>query len=168
MATSLAALSKLKYPTLEFQWGASYPDQIRRHPVTRSALPALTTFNFDGLFNYSEGFVAQIDAPRLDWLEMGHIFKDEDFDFSIPQLRKFIDRSEKPKPSQFRRADLDFQPRLLIINFVEGPSFLKLSIQEDAKTQVLSQISTISPMRTVDRLVISSGSPEYSETGDGI
>ncbi len=102
--------------------------------------------------------MAQIDAPQLNWLEIMYFWEDEDFDFPIPQLGKFIDRSEKLKSSQFRRVDLDHQLCAFVFKLDGGPSSLKLDIQSDGISHMLSQISAI--LSNVDRLSISM-SAEY-------
>ncbi len=154
---SLAALSGLKYLTLGFRMGTSYPDPIRLPPITRTVLPALTTFFFNGLFEYLEDFVAQIDTPQLNKLAIEYLDEDDDLDFPIPQLCRFIDRSEKLKLSQFRRVDLDLQP--FGIKLDGGRSSLKFSVQFSGTSQLLSQICGM--LSNVDRLFISSMGKEY-------
>ncbi len=62
----------LKEFQLQFQSRRSCPERERRHapPLTRSVLPALTHFIFSGLAEYLEDFVALINAPLLDRLEI--------------------------------------------------------------------------------------------------
>ncbi len=123
MAASLAVLPRLKYLTLGFRWGTSYPNRIRLPPITRRAvLPALTRFHFDGLREYLEDFVVQIDAPQLSRIGIGYLDEDEDVNPQNPQLFKFIDRSEKLKLSRFRHADLGITPHGL------GPDTLWLEL----------------------------------------
>ena len=171
VVVGLAALSRLKYLTLGFRWAPSDPNPVRQPPITRTVLPALTRFCFAGFFWYLEHFVAQIDAPQLDCLEIEYLeYWDEEevADYQIPQLCKFIDRSEELKLSSFRRMDLHIQPNTVIIEPVqEGQSSFKLSVQDEGINQVLSQICGM--LTNVDRLFISSGVTEYySEIGDDI
>ena len=53
MVASLATLPRLECLTVQFQLGAPYVDQIRVPPITRTALPSLTTF-FNGFSKYFE------------------------------------------------------------------------------------------------------------------
>lgn len=186
MVTSLATLPRLKYLTLGFRWGSSYyPDRIRQPPITRTILPALTTFDFNGLFEYLEDFVAQVDAPQLNCLGIVYLGKgkgywgeveqysdssesedeeEDNIDFQIPQLCKFIDRSENLKISWFRRAFLEIQDYFVIIELDGGRSSFKLSIHNIriSQVEVFSQISCI--LSNVDRLFISSEFPGLGNT----
>src|SRR6266702_2508404 len=158
MVAGLAALSRLKYLALGFRCGSSYPDRIRQPPSTRAGLPALASFDFDGLFMYLEDFVAQIDAPQLSRFGIEYLDEDEDTDFQIPQLCRFFDRSEKLKLSLFRRTNLDIEPYTIVIELDGGPSSFKLSIPGEGISQVLNQISAM--LFNVDRLFIN---PMYAE-----
>jgi hypothetical protein len=64
-------------------------------PRTRIVLPALTRLYFSGLGEYFEDFVAQIDTPLLNILD---VFLVEDSLFNFPQLRHFIGRAERLEP----------------------------------------------------------------------
>jgi hypothetical protein len=166
----LAALPRLKYLTLGFRWADSYVG-LSQPPITRAVLPALTRFRFAGFFWYLEHFAVRIDAPQLDCLEIEYLeYWDEEevADYPIPQLCKFVERSEKLKPSSFRRMDLHIQPNTVTIELVhEGHSSFKLSVQDEGINQVLRQICGM--LTNVDRLSISSGVTEYySELGDDI
>ena len=153
MVASLAALPKLKYLNLEFEWGMSYDDRIRL-PSTRTVLPALTRFFFDGLFEYLEDFVAQIDAPQLDFLHIWYLEQAEGTDYQIPQLSRFVDRSEILKSSRCRRADVLIEPCTGIIELSRRGQPFRLSIQEDVMGQVVDQLSIL--LSNVDRLFIRS------------
>jgi hypothetical protein len=170
IVASLAALPRLNYLTLGFRWGPSYLVPTRRTPFTRAVLPALTRFSFDGFFEDLEHFVAQINAPQLNCLAIEYMeYWDEEevADYQIPQLCKFIDRSDKLKLSRSRRMDLHIQPNTVKIELVHGDqSSFTLSIQDEGINQVLGQICSI--LSNVDRLFISSGDIECNELGDEI
>jgi len=157
MVASLAALPRLRDLTFGFEWGVSYPDRIPLPvpPITRAVLPALTTFHFFGLLEYFEDLVAQIDTPQLDCLEIEYRDQREDTDFQIPQLCKFIDRSEKLKSSRFS-ADLSLGfDEVATIRLSHGAQSFSLWIQEeDAIGQMLSQISATNMLSNVDHLSI--------------
>jgi hypothetical protein len=87
MSTSLESLRleiEFYYPDLSF-----HPDLGGRRPFppTRSVLPTLTIFSFNGVNRYLQEFVARIDAPRLS----SATFSDN-IDFDTPKLNKFISR----------------------------------------------------------------------------
>jgi hypothetical protein len=171
MVASLAVLPKLKYLTLGYEWGMSchdrmsYHDRIRLPSITRTVLPSLTKFVFDGRFEYFEDFVAQIDAPQLSFLHIEYLDQDIGTDYQIPELFKFIDRSEILKLSCFRRADLVIEAYTAIVELNRGQSSFRLLIQEDAVGQVVNQLSAL--FFNVDRLFITSVMG-LAEEGDGI
>jgi hypothetical protein len=100
MVACLAALPNLE--VLEFGFGSplSRPPQITPPPRTRIVLPALTYLAFRGVSEYFEDFVAQIDTPILDNLEVTFFM---DLIFEIPRLRHFIGRAERLQPSDQAR-----------------------------------------------------------------
>jgi hypothetical protein len=154
MVASLAALPKLECLTFIFKWEVPYPDRIHLPSITRTVLPALTRFFFDGPFEYFEDFVAQIDAPQLDYLHIKYLDQDEGTDYQIPQLCKFVDRSDKIKLSRFRHAYLIIvEPVSTVVELRDGGQLsFRLSIQEDAIGQVVNQLSAL--LTDVDRLFI--------------
>ena len=173
MVTSLATLSGLKYLNLGFRRGP-YPNRIRGPPITRTILPALTTFGFVGLLEYLEVFAAQIDAPLLSCLRTAYLEKSywdqyphssssedgEDYiESHISQLCMFIDRSENLKLSPFRRAFLEIEDYFFIIELDGDNSSFKFSTHDRiSQLEVFSQISGL--LSNVDRLFISSKSPD--------
>ena len=92
MAAALTILTMLEDLTIGFQSPASRPDQIRLPPITRTVLPALTSFEFYGVREYLEDFVARINAPQLHKILTTYF--NQLVNFEIPQLWRFIDRSE--------------------------------------------------------------------------
>ena len=170
MVASLAALPKLKYLALGFDWGTSHHDRIHLPSITRSVLPALTGFTFDGLFEYFEDFVAQIDAPQLDCLHIEYLDQDIGTDYQIPHLCKFLNRSEILRLPCFRRANLLIEPYTAFIQLDRDqwsfPKSFHLSIQEDAVGQVANQLSAL--LFSVDILFISSPTEEDEDQGEGI
>jgi len=93
MATCLAALSNLESLILEFHSPQSRPTRDNRppSPLTRAALPALTSFDFQGVSEYLEDLVTHLDAPLLNRATF-RFFNQLTFD--NPQLSQFIDRTE--------------------------------------------------------------------------
>ena len=167
MVASLAALPKLESFTFAFQWGMSYHDRTRMPSNTWTILPALIKFAFDGPFEYFEDFVAQIDAPQLNNLHIAYLDEDAGADFQIPQLCKFIDRSEKLRSSRFRHAELTVESVGAIIELLDGGrSSFRLSILEDAIGEVVNQLSAL--LTDVDRLFIDSVSSMMGEGDENL
>ena len=174
MVANLAALPKLKYLSLTFAWRMSYHDRMHLPSITRSVfsaltrsvLPALTKFTFHGLFEYFEDFVAHIEAPQLNFLEIEYHDQDDGTDYQFPQLRKFIDRSVIPKSSCFRNANLSIDHYTAVIKLDWGQSSFHLSVQEDVVDQVVNQLSSL--LFKVDGLFISSRLRRDFDIGKGI
>jgi F-box-like len=92
MATCLSALTTLKSLTFEFESPRSCPDRKRRCPPprTRTLLPVLTKLRFGGVSEYLEDFVARIDTPLLDELQIEFFHQ---LLFDTPQLTQFVSRT---------------------------------------------------------------------------
>jgi len=90
MVAGLAMLTKLEFLSIKFSsdFCASIGDATP--PETRVVLPALLSLYFNGVSEYLEHFMAQIDTPRLDFLEITYSCR---IGFQIPHLFQFIDRS---------------------------------------------------------------------------
>ena len=67
IVSDLALLANLKSFIMGFDFSLSDADRIglRSPPLTHAVLPALTSFEFFGVGEYLENFVARIDAPLL-------------------------------------------------------------------------------------------------------
>ncbi|KAH9167656.1 hypothetical protein EDB89DRAFT_106735 [Lactarius sanguifluus] len=163
MVTTLGALPRLKHLTFEFEAGMTYPDRMRSIPTTRIILPALTSFCFEGLFKYFEDFVAQIDTPQLDYLQIKYLFHQEVSDFQLPQLREFFNRSEK---FRFIHADLRIELSTITIELVHHRQSFYLSVQQEAMGQVISQVPLMHS--NVGRLIINSGYYKEWKIGDRV
>lgn len=96
MVNALSVLTKLETLSIEFSlerrryWDRRYPP-----PPTRSVLPSLKSFLFKGICGYLEDFVAMIDAPRLEILDVT-ICKYNKYPFNsdeTPQFNQFLGRS---------------------------------------------------------------------------
>ena len=83
MVTYLSALPRLKSLILGFESRQSHPDRESHHfPLpTRTLLPALTRFKFEGANEYAEDLVTRIDTPRLNNLDIT-FFPETVFDIS--------------------------------------------------------------------------------------
>ena len=88
MVTCLSASVRLKLFTLKFE---SRQDRDSRHlpPPTPTLLPALTSFRFQGVYEYAEDLMARIGAPLLHRL---YITLFNETVPITPQLSQFINR----------------------------------------------------------------------------
>jgi hypothetical protein len=91
MATCLSMLTRLERLVIQFESPPSHLDR-RPPPSTRALLPVLTFFNFKGVGEYLDDFLALIDAPRLDNLYIT-LLPQLTLTFETPQLAEFISRS---------------------------------------------------------------------------
>jgi hypothetical protein len=94
MVACLSTLTMLDKLYLGFLSPLSRPSQASRHshPPTRTVLPALTHLQFEGVTEYLEDFVACIDAPLLQAVEITFF---NQLVFDIVQLPKFLDRIDR-------------------------------------------------------------------------
>jgi hypothetical protein len=93
MVNCLSTLPRLESLELGFRSPRSRPNANRRPPPRkRAALPAFTWFQFKGVSEYLEDFVARIDAPLLHTVRIT-LFNQ--LIFNISQLPRFICRAEK-------------------------------------------------------------------------
>jgi hypothetical protein len=110
MVRSLTVLTRLTTLFISFnEYQASFSDKWRIHPDSfmRSALPALANFHYNGRSEYLEHFLARIDAPLLDNVTIEYV----SHNIKVPQLSRFIGRTENLKLSQFTRGELNLLPK---------------------------------------------------------
>jgi len=138
MVTFLFALPNLKSLTIGFASPESRPLQMRPPPLTRAVLPSLTNFQFDGASEYLVDFIAQIDTPLLNRLDMTFF---SDLVFDIPRLYKFLDRADGRKP--FVRAELRLQLGQ-VMAFLESSSAFEMDI--------VCNVSDWPPLESMTRL----------------
>src|SRR6266850_2222614 len=115
MVACLAALPNLEFLYIGFRSPLSRSPQITPPPRTRIVLPALTRLCFWGVSEYFEDFVAQIDTPLLNDLDITFFM---DLIFEIPRLRHFVGRAERLKP--FDQAVMEFSDRAIWISDTDG------------------------------------------------
>ncbi|KAH8979782.1 hypothetical protein EDB86DRAFT_3107855 [Lactarius hatsudake] len=135
MVVGLAALLRLESIVIEFQSAIPHPDRISPPPVTRTVLPALTSFEFNGASEYLEDLVARIDSPQLDRIRIDYF--NPFVDFQVGQLSKFIDRSVGTKLI-LRYARVTFFSRY--VSFETGRHKIrKISYPQRVSTSILCQ-----------------------------
>ncbi|KAH9037544.1 hypothetical protein EDB84DRAFT_1138083 [Lactarius hengduanensis] len=113
MVACLATLPRLDHLAIGFRSDTSRPDRIRPLPMTRTVLPALTSFHFVGASEYLEDLVAQIDGPQLNQITIEYLRL---VDYQATQLSKFIDRSVGPKLTLSRHAGVLFSGRSVMFS----------------------------------------------------
>ena len=93
MVTCLSAMTRLETLNLGFHSPRSHPDRASRRPapLTRAVLPALTHLWFQGVSEYLDDLVAQINTPLLRTLEIVFFHQ---LVFNILHLPEFISRAE--------------------------------------------------------------------------
>jgi hypothetical protein len=85
---SLAVLAKLDSLTIKYIKSRAERESRRPPPPIRTALPALTRFEFEGSGKYLEDLVSRIDAPFLETILI--TFDGRELD--IPQFAQFMRR----------------------------------------------------------------------------
>jgi len=173
LAVCLSALTRLGSLSIEFQSPRSFLDRTSRHPppLTRAVLPALTRLHFQGVSEYLEDLVAQINAPLLDHVIITFF---NQLLFDIPQLPQFIDRTMKL--ILLNRATVTFRPHTVGISLYSPIRSPKLDLQvscKDSDWQISSMeqicIQCLSLLARVERLEIYEGSflrPEWVDDMD--
>ena len=156
--SGLAGSANLKSLTVAFKSPLSCPDRKKRRsppPQTRTVLPALIRFEFQGASEYLEDLLARIDTPMLNsiWVTL---FSQLLFD--IPQFSQFMERT-----ITFNEAHVDFDYNGVQ---VESPSStqtsnetsgLRISCRElDWQLSSLAQVTTsfFPSIYTVEHLYI--------------
>ena len=129
MATSLSALTSLKFLRLHFRNPQPRPALESRRPPprpsTRSILPSLTEIRFKGTSEYLEEILAWIDAPLLDEL---HIIFFNQIIFDTPQLFLFISR--RPTLRTLEEGYIEFRSGAIIVKFPsQTPDHEVLSVE---------------------------------------
>ncbi|KAH9974859.1 hypothetical protein BJV74DRAFT_183290 [Russula compacta] len=168
IATCLAALPSLKYLQIGFESPRSRPDRIGPPPPTCAVLPALIQFVFKGVSEYLEDLVARIDTPKLASLVI-HLFVD--LMLNIPQLHRFIERTERIR--LLDSAKITFSSSYITIRLEPLTGVVELLImcgevgrQASSMTQVCSQLSPL--LSHVEQLDIRGYPPGPARRGIGI
>jgi hypothetical protein len=156
MVTALSALTSLESLRLRFQYHRYRPDQASRRlpPPTRSVLPVITHFRFDGACKYLEDLVACIDTPQLKYLDIGLLNQNH---FRAPQLILFISRTSTFEPLQ--KAHIAFDDYAVGIKLKSSRGELNVKVQcEDLHLQLASLekicASCLPPLSTLETLYV--------------
>ena len=124
MVATLSVLTRLETLVIESIFpdssqNGNRPDWKRRHPplLRRTVLPVLVEFALGGVDEYLEDFVAQIDVPLLNKLDIT-FFRPTILD--IPQLIHFVNRTLKFKPGD--NACVELSDRGVSITLPQTPN----------------------------------------------
>ena len=103
-------------------------------PGERVVLPVLTRFNFRGVTEYLNGFVARIDAPRLRDIEVTFTNK---ITYDLSKLTRFIDQIGMHK--SYCRAHILCSRHAVSISLIQpgAPTSLKLRLFREPITEQL-------------------------------
>ena len=104
MVGSLAVLTKLTSLSIAF-CKETYPLDQRRDPPVQAILPALTEFHYRGHGEYLEDFLAQIDTPQVNRVQIEYFIQP----IQVSQLSHFINRTKNLDLNQFTCAEVTFK-----------------------------------------------------------
>ena len=115
----LSMLTSLESLSLGFKSPLSRPDWANRRlpPPTRSVLPVLVSFRFQGVCEYLEDVVTRINAPRVNELDIT-LFNQILFD--MPQFTQFVGRS--PAFETLEEAHVVFEDDAAEVTFLSQTS----------------------------------------------
>ena len=116
MVACLAGLASLQAVNLRFRSPQPRPNGTGRRtpPLIRVVLPSLVSCQFDGVSKYWEDFVAQIDAPLLDSVDI--IFFNQLL-FHTPQVFQFLGRAERLNTTN--QATVVFLNNMVVIRLLQ-------------------------------------------------
>ena len=143
MVAALSTLTNLEDLLLRFSSPESCPDLESRRlpPSSRSVLPVLTEFRFQGVSEYLEDLVTDIDAPQLNILGITFF---NDIVFDTPRLIQFISRT--PMSSALENAHIalnDDTARVTFLSQIYGYVKLELLISCEGLDWQLSSLEQI-------------------------
>jgi hypothetical protein len=110
MVSALAVTTRLSELVLTFCRKETQPNQWRSplNPLNRAILPVLTYFHFGGHIEYLEDLLALIDAPLLYNVTIEYFKESFVEEIQVPQLSRFIGRTEYLNLAQFVHASVIF------------------------------------------------------------
>ena len=144
MVTCLSMLFQLEKLSISFESPQRRPDRKSRHlpPQTRTLLPVLTHLRFDGVSEYLDDLVAQIDAPLLDNLDIAFFYQ---LIFDTPCLTQFISRTPKFKLTAHDEAHVKFSDWAAWVNTFDRALTLAISCRHsDWQLSSLAQVCSSS------------------------
>jgi hypothetical protein len=164
MVTTLSALTRLQVLHLGPEFDEYHPDwENRRLPLpTSTVLPSLIELRFKGVIDYLDDFMARVDAPLLDRLDIVVSFHNRVIVLNTPQILRFI--SHVPKLQSLGEAhigiDIDgFKVWIKFLSTRTSSGVLKLEIlciEPEEQFPCLAQFchSPLFPLPTLETLHI--------------
>ena len=119
MVACVVELPRLNTLRLECKWATVRLGQRCPPPITRTVLPALTHFQYDGASQYLEDLVAQIDCPELQKITVSDT--NPVVDFQIAQLARFLNHSLGPETSPYKPTELYLDDGSVSIHMYHDP-----------------------------------------------
>ena len=106
MARLLATLTSLTTFSISCSVETSPSDQwqSRPDPQMRAILPALIHFDYSGHCKYLEDFLAQVDMPRVDYINIEY----HAYQIQASQLSRFIERTQNFDINQLTHSEVVF------------------------------------------------------------
>jgi hypothetical protein len=139
MATALSALTRLETLSIDFRSPQSRPDQLSPPRSTRTILPALKYFAFEGVSQYLEDFTSRIDTPLLSYLCITFF---NQLIFNTPRLCSFISGAKKLRSHSTAR--MTFHRDLVVLSYMtNGRLGLVLAIRCKASDWQLSSLTQV-------------------------
>jgi hypothetical protein len=179
MVTALSALTRLQVLHLGLEFDEFHPDwEGRRLPLpTRTVLPSLIELRFEGVIEYLEDFMARIDAPLLDCLD---IVISESFHhnrviaLNTPHILRFISQVPKLQTLGEAHIGIDNEGFKVWINFLStrpSSGVLKLEIlyiEPELQFSCLAEFfhSPFFPLPTLETLYFDGGQCSRHGWGD--
>ncbi|KAF8486311.1 hypothetical protein DFH94DRAFT_179855 [Russula ochroleuca] len=169
MVTALSMSTSLKLLSLKFLYSRSHPDSASRPPSTRSLLPVLETLSFAGFTEYLDDFVARIDAPRLDYLDVTSFNR---YVLDTPQFMQLISRTSAFEVLKTAHIAFQFDSAVVKLSSeTSGYAGLNVKIpcgELDEQLSSLQQVFTscLPPLSTVtleDLYIYENIDPDWSE-----
>ena len=141
IVTCLSLLTGLKLLDLGFESPRCRPNRRRLPPRTRTLLPALIWLKFKGVGEYLEDFVALVDAPLLNYLDITFFHQ---LIFNTPQLTQFISRTPELKAGDKAHLRFSDQDVSVTLNW-DGPGVngIKLGVSCGHSDWQLSSLAQI-------------------------
>jgi hypothetical protein len=170
MVACLAALTRLEYLSLEFLTSSTPPGHSLPHG-TRVVFPTLTSL-YKGQSAYLDEFVAQINTPRLNFIDIRYTC--DGLYFRVTELSNFIGYSNL-RPSQFghakiyvegdsKKVSFKFYPKINLVPTV-AIQIRSLTLGQYAQVRYMALLLRQTPamVSDVDHLEIESDHPEKLE-----
>jgi hypothetical protein len=163
MVSALSTLTRLEQLQLVFQTPQYHPDTaIRRAPLpTRSVLPILTRFWFEGVCEYLDGLVTRIDAPQI--IDLNITFFNQSV-FDSPQCIYWQFISRIPTLNALEHARVVLENGLARVIFSsQTPGYGSLVVKIACDSEILGEqfsflaqvcTSSLPPLSTTEDLYI--------------